>query len=417
MRNSWLARAAVAAVWLYQGLWCKLLGRMPRHEAAVASVPFLSAAQAHAALMALGATECALAAWVLSGRRARAAALAQTVLLAGINAGGVLWARQTIPDPSGMVLQNFAFLVLAWIAAGKSLAANPWQAGSLRGGEPELLFGQMYEDAAIELEAFPPHSRVFAIASAGCTARALADAGHRVTAVDLNPRQLAYAVSRAGGGPLRPGAVERMLARGRRLLPLLGWSERRRREFLSLDDPEAQALYWKRFFDTRRWRVAVDALLWLPLLRTAYAGPLVAVLPRNFGAVVRERLRRNLASHSNQSNPYACRILLGAERDLDRTPSRPIHFVCADATAYLESCPPASFDAFALSNILDGAPPEYRERLYAAVRHAAAPDAMVVIRSFGEPARVSPANCAARDRSLLWGIVDVGRVGDVCCTC
>jgi methylase of polypeptide subunit release factors len=37
---------------------------------------------------------------------------------------------------------------------------------------------------------FKPQSRVFAIAGAGCTARALAAAGHFVTAVDINARQL-----------------------------------------------------------------------------------------------------------------------------------------------------------------------------------------------------------------------------------
>ena len=37
-----------------------------------------------------------------------------------------------------------------------------------------LLFGRMYEDVAIEREAFLPGSRVFSIASSGCTAMALA---------------------------------------------------------------------------------------------------------------------------------------------------------------------------------------------------------------------------------------------------
>ena len=49
----------------------------------------------------------------------------------------------------------------------------------------------------------------------------------------------------------------------------------------------------------------------------------------------------------------------------------------------------------------------YRQRLSAAVRRAAAPGAIAVLRSFGEPGVASPTNRAAEDRAMLWGIVDV----------
>jgi uncharacterized membrane protein YphA (DoxX/SURF4 family) len=117
MNSLWLIRVAIALVWLYQGLWCKLLGRMPHHEAVIESVPFLDAAQAHLALLGIGGLEVVVAVWVLCGRWAFGAALAQTVLLAIINAGGVFWASAIIPDPLGMLFQNFAFVLLVWIAA------------------------------------------------------------------------------------------------------------------------------------------------------------------------------------------------------------------------------------------------------------------------------------------------------------
>src|SRR5258708_17984571 len=81
--------------------------------------------------------------------------------------------------------------------------STPWQAGSFRGRTRQLLFGAMYEDPAMELEAFAPRSRVFCIAAAGCTARALSAAGHDVTAVDINPEQVQYAQARAAGAPMR----------------------------------------------------------------------------------------------------------------------------------------------------------------------------------------------------------------------
>lgn len=119
MRNLLLIRASIALVWLYQGLWCKLLARMPQHAAVIGTVPFLTAAQGRATLLALGLVECGIAGWVISGWRPREAALLQTALLVVMNAGGVIWARGIIPDPAGMLFQNFAFLLLAWIAAGE----------------------------------------------------------------------------------------------------------------------------------------------------------------------------------------------------------------------------------------------------------------------------------------------------------
>ena len=119
MNNLMLIRVAVALVWSYEGLWCKLLGRAPHHETVIQNVPFLTAGQAHTALVILGGLECAIAVWVLCGRWQRTSAVAQTALLALMNSGGLLWASSLIPDPAGMLLQNFAFILLAWIAAGE----------------------------------------------------------------------------------------------------------------------------------------------------------------------------------------------------------------------------------------------------------------------------------------------------------
>jgi S-adenosylmethionine:diacylglycerol 3-amino-3-carboxypropyl transferase len=287
-----------------------------------------------------------------------------------------------------------------------------WEANSFRGRTPRLLFGAMYEDPAIELEAFPPRSRVFCIASAGCTARALSAAGHDVTAVDINPRQLQYAQARAGGAPLREGVAERMLRRGRALLPLFGWSERRRREFLLLRNPTEQVYFWRQTLDSLRWRWAVDALLSRFALGLIYATPFLASLPRTFGAQIRARLQRGWANHSNASNPYAWRLLLGESPGTTESSVRGVRFACADAATHLESAAAASFDAFSLSNVTDGASPAYVQRLHRALKHAAAPGALVVTRSFAEPASAEN-NCAARDRSLLWGSVQVKRTGDL----
>jgi hypothetical protein len=107
-------RIPLAAVWLYQALWCKLLAHAPHQGSIVAGVPGLNPSFV---LPAIGAAECVLAAWVLSGQRARAAAMTQTALLTAMNVCGIVWAGRMMADPAGMVLQNLAFLTLAWVAA------------------------------------------------------------------------------------------------------------------------------------------------------------------------------------------------------------------------------------------------------------------------------------------------------------
>ena len=112
-----LLRFAVAAVWLYEGLWCKVLGRVPEQKAIVEAVPYLGPVRAPVLLRALGVVESVLAVWVLSGWEPLWAAVVQTGLLVGMNANGLLFARRLIHDPAGMVVKNVVFIVLIWVAA------------------------------------------------------------------------------------------------------------------------------------------------------------------------------------------------------------------------------------------------------------------------------------------------------------
>ena len=117
MPPTWLIRAAVAAVWLYEGLWCKLLRGEPRELEVVKAVPRYGERFGVPFLMALGALEVAIGLWVLSGAAPFLCALAQTILLVSLNVNGLIWSRHLIHDPRGMLVKNFAFLVLAWVAA------------------------------------------------------------------------------------------------------------------------------------------------------------------------------------------------------------------------------------------------------------------------------------------------------------
>lgn len=115
-----LVRGVVSAVWLYEGLWCKVLGRERHQVQIVEAVPRLGPLLGRRFLQALGLVETALAVWVLSGAAPGLCAIAQTGLLVALNANGLVWARHIIHDPGGMVVKNLSFLTLAWVAAAMS---------------------------------------------------------------------------------------------------------------------------------------------------------------------------------------------------------------------------------------------------------------------------------------------------------
>ena len=291
----------------------------------------------------------------------------------------------------------------------EALAGTAWVHGRFdaRRGPSKLLFGRMYEDASIECAAFAPGGRVFCIASAGCTAMKLAPC-HEVVGVDINPAQLAYAERRFAGERGVRGTAERVMAFGRAFAPAAGWQPSTLRTFLELDDPAEQIAYWRRHLDTRRFRMSVDSLLSLVSLRAVYASPFLALLPPRMGAVMRGRMERCFARHPNRTNPYARALLQGELSDETPPPEASrIRLVLADAAEFLEAEPAGSFAGFALSNVLDGASDAYGRRLIAAVKRAAAKDAVTVLRSFREEPQERPTNRAADDRAMLWGIVDV----------
>ena len=117
-------RGSVAAVWLYEGLWCKILGRVRSQVDVVTAVPRLGPRFGVPFLKTLGVVEISLAVWIMTGIAPGLCAIAQTSLLFVLNANGLMWARHVIHEPAGMVVKNIAFLVLVWVG------------GAIPGGRP-----------------------------------------------------------------------------------------------------------------------------------------------------------------------------------------------------------------------------------------------------------------------------------------
>lgn len=112
----WLS-VLVAAVWLINGLVFKVLNAMPRHLEIVQAMPGLGGERGEAAVVLIGVGEVLLAGWIISGLFPRSAAVFQTVILLLMNGLELIFAREHLLTPVGLLPINLVFLTLAWGAA------------------------------------------------------------------------------------------------------------------------------------------------------------------------------------------------------------------------------------------------------------------------------------------------------------
>jgi uncharacterized membrane protein YphA (DoxX/SURF4 family) len=77
----------------------------------------MDAGRARAVTTAIGVMEVGMAAWVVSGRRPRTCAAAQTVLMAAFNAGALAFAADHLTNPKRLLARNTGIAALAWLAA------------------------------------------------------------------------------------------------------------------------------------------------------------------------------------------------------------------------------------------------------------------------------------------------------------
>jgi hypothetical protein len=286
------------------------------------------------------------------------------------------------------------------------VVATGWRSGRLTGsGMARLIFGRMYEDPEVEIR-YVPVGRVLAIASAGDVAFSLARAGCNVVAIDINPAQVQYVRDRIAGSPPQRGQADRYLERAARVLPLMGLTRERLRRFFNLDDPTAQVGAW-RTLAGRRFRTALD-LAFGPALRRAYRNDLARALPAGFAGELIGRLERGFGIHPNRTNPLAP-ALFGLQTP--ESPVQHIEVVQGEVLEYMRAQPPHSFNGFAFSNVIDGAPAGFRDELLLAARGLARPQAIAVLRTLGSPRSSEDAACAATDRALIWGGIEAVQVG------
>jgi DoxX-like family len=73
----------IATVWIANGLFCKALNLVPRHEEIVARI--LGDAYSRPLTILIGLSELVMAAWILSGYKKKLNAIAQIAIVATMN--------------------------------------------------------------------------------------------------------------------------------------------------------------------------------------------------------------------------------------------------------------------------------------------------------------------------------------------
>jgi len=73
----------IAAVWLANGLFCKVLNVVPRHQQIVASI--LGSDHAELFTKMIGSAEIAMAVWIISGYRSRVNTITQVLIIGAMN--------------------------------------------------------------------------------------------------------------------------------------------------------------------------------------------------------------------------------------------------------------------------------------------------------------------------------------------
>lgn len=108
----WLLRIAVALVWIYQGLWHKVIAVDARHLEIVTSAP--SFLPPRLVLGLIGGWESLFAIAVFLRWKQKFFAWLQIGTLVAMNVAGILFAGDKIPDIGGMLTMNLVFALTIW---------------------------------------------------------------------------------------------------------------------------------------------------------------------------------------------------------------------------------------------------------------------------------------------------------------
>lgn len=109
------AQILIGTVWVFHGLYSKILNGIPRHRLIVGKI--LGDAKAGVATKVIGALEILVGLWVWTGWQSVGCALVQTAAIVAMNSLEIIRARELLISAVGMVILNAGFLALVWFWA------------------------------------------------------------------------------------------------------------------------------------------------------------------------------------------------------------------------------------------------------------------------------------------------------------
>jgi hypothetical protein len=107
-----VAQILIGSVWVFHGLYSKILNGIPRHRLIVGKI--LGAANAGIATKAIGLLEVLLGVWAFTGWQPVGGAVVQTTALVAMNTLEIYLASELLISAIGMVILNLSFLALVW---------------------------------------------------------------------------------------------------------------------------------------------------------------------------------------------------------------------------------------------------------------------------------------------------------------
>ncbi|HWD90843.1 MAG TPA: DoxX-like family protein [Verrucomicrobiae bacterium] len=106
------AQVGIGAVWIFHGLYSKILNGIPRHRLIVGKI--LGAERAGMMTKIIGLLELLLGAWAIVGWHPVWCASTQTATIIAMNSLEIFLAREFLISAIGMAVLNLFFLALVW---------------------------------------------------------------------------------------------------------------------------------------------------------------------------------------------------------------------------------------------------------------------------------------------------------------
>ncbi len=111
-KNYLLLGILIGSVWVFHGLYSKILDGIPRHRQIVERI--LGEGIADVATVAIGSLEVLLGFWAFSGIFRKSCAAVQTLAIVAMNSLEIYLAPDLLISALGMVLLNLTFLSIVW---------------------------------------------------------------------------------------------------------------------------------------------------------------------------------------------------------------------------------------------------------------------------------------------------------------